>query len=232
MSVSAKPDARGLKTGRLFLRLLQTAAASSMLAILGSWYAAIFSDLRRQDFSSLLWPLVFCPLWLPYAWVVRGLRSDADRQTKKKAVAVALGCGALNLMLFSFLLAVTSFDADKKLGLVFALLALLQIGVVASAATSYYSLGREPGDVQILATRLWIPAAALAVGAIVLPNVLMTDRATDEATAVGSLRTINIAQVEYARLHSDKGQVGIGQTAQSVAADSRLLWGFGTSSRR
>jgi hypothetical protein len=56
-----------------------------MLAIVLPWYAAIFHEFNRQDFVSLLMPILFCPLWLPFAWVVWGLRSNADVQAVKKA---------------------------------------------------------------------------------------------------------------------------------------------------
>jgi len=176
-----------------------------MLAILVPWYAAIFSDFNRQDLLKLFIPTLFFPLWLPYAWVFWSLRSNADAHKVKKGLAVAVGCGSLIFLLCSFLLVQTSFDADPRLATVYALVALLQIALLVGAMTAYYSMKREPKDLQILVTRLWVPIVGITAAAIVVPNIFLQERAPNEASSVGSLRTINTAQDEYARAHPDKG---------------------------
>ncbi len=150
-------------------------------------------------------PILFFPLWLPYAWVVWGLRSNAIARTIKKALAAAVGCGSLIFILCSFLLVLTSFDADPQLAIVYALVELLQITLVAGAMTTYYSMRREPEDLQILATRLWVPIVGITAAAIVIPNLFLHERVPYEASAVGLLRTINVAEAEYAQAHPDKG---------------------------
>ena len=121
-------------------------------------------------------------------------------------LAVAVGCGSLILVLFSLLLVITSFDADRQLAIVYALVVLLQIALLAGAVTAYYSMKQEPEDSRILATRLWVPLVGIAAAAIVVPNLFLHfARAPNEASAVGSLRTNNTAEVEYARTHPDKG---------------------------
>jgi hypothetical protein len=170
------------------------------------WYAAIFRDFSKHSRFDLLWPILFCPLWLPYAWVFWGSRSNVSAHTVKKALAVALGCGSLVLVLFSFLLAVTSFDADRQMFIVYALVVLLQVALLFGTVKAYYSMDREPRDLRMLATRLWVPVVGIAAVAIILPNlVLYRWRAPDEASSIGALRTINVAQAEYARTHPDKG---------------------------
>lgn len=189
-----------------WLRFVRTVAICSLLTILVPWYAVIFRDLKWQDRLDLLSPILFCPLWLPYAWVFWGLRSNVSAHTVKKALAVALGCGSLILVLFSFLLAVTSFDADRQMFIVYALVVLLQVAILIGTLKAYYSMNREPGDLRIFATRLWVPVVGIAAVAIILPNLLLYRlRAHDEASSVGALRTINVAQVEYARTHPDRG---------------------------
>jgi hypothetical protein len=137
-----------------WLRFVRTIALCSLLTISVPWYAVILRDLKWQDRLDLLSPILFCPLWLPFAWVFWGLCSNVSAHTVKKALAVALGCGSLILVLFSFLLAITSFDADGQMFIVYALVVLLQVAILLGTMKAYYSMDREPGDLRILATRL------------------------------------------------------------------------------
>jgi hypothetical protein len=206
MSTSLQPETTGRRLSLSWLRVVRTVALCSLLSILVPWYAAIFRDFSRQSRYDLLWPMLFCPLWLPYVWVLRGLRSNAGAHAVKKALAVAIGCGSLILVLFSFLLAVTSFDADRQLAIVYGLVVLLQLALLLGSMKAYYSMDRDPGDLRVLATRLWVPAVGIAAVAIVLPNLFFfQERIPYEASAVGSLRTINAAQIEHARTHPDRG---------------------------
>jgi len=206
MPTVLKSETTGYRVNLWWLRIVRTVSLCSLFTILVPWYAVIFRDLNRQNRLDLLSPILFCPLWLPYAWVFWGLRSNVTAHTVKKALAVAFGCGSLILVLFSFLLAVTSFDVDRQMAIVYAIVVPLQIALLVGAMKAYYSMDREPKDLQILATRLWIPVVGIAAVAIILPNLLFYRlRAHDEASAVGSLRTINVAQVEYARTYPDRG---------------------------
>jgi hypothetical protein len=205
MSTSLQSETTG-SVSLWWLHFVRAVALCSLLTILVPWYAVIFRDLNRQDRLDLLSPILFCPLWLPYAWVFWGLRSNVTAHTIKKALAVAIGCGSLILVLFSFLLTVTSFDVDRQMAIVYALVVLLQIALLVGTMKAYYSMDRETGDLRILATRLWVPVVGIAAAVIILPNLFfLRERNHYEASAVGSLRTINVAQVEYARTHPDRG---------------------------
>jgi len=207
MSTSLQSETTGSRRVSLWwLRVVRTVALCSLLSILVPWYAAIFRDFSKQNRFDLLWPILFCPLWLPYMWVFWGLRSNIGAHAVKKALAVAFGCGSLILVLFSFLLAVTSSDADRQMAIVYALVVLLQVALLLGTMKAYYSMDRETGDLRILATRLWVPVVGIAAAVIILPNLFfLRERNHYEASAVGSLRTINVAQVEYARTHPDRG---------------------------
>lgn len=54
-----------------------------------------------------------------------------------------MGCGSLIFILCSVLLVLTSFDAGPELAIVYKFVALLQIALVASSVTTYYSMTRE-----------------------------------------------------------------------------------------
>jgi hypothetical protein len=229
MSTAPQPEATGSRLSPWRLRAVRAIALCSMLAILVPWYAAIFGDFSRQDFVKLFIPILFFPLWLPYAWVFCGLRSAADAHTVKKALAVAVGCSSLIFLLCSFLLVVTPFDTDRQLAIAYALVALLQIALLVGAMTAYYSMKREPKDLQILVTRLWVPIVGSAAAAIVVPNIVLQERAPNEASSVGSLRNINVAQVYYAQTHTDNGFASslaeLGPEPGSALIDSVLTIG-------
>lgn len=188
-----------------WLRVVRVAALCSLLAILVPWYVAIFSDSNgHHGFDFFLADTVF-PLWLPYLWVFLGLRSTHDSQRLKKALAVAVGCGSLILILFSLILTVTSFSVDRKLALIYSFIVFLQIVYLLGALKTYYSMDRDDNDLKILATRVWVPVVGIAVIATMLPALdFQAGHVANEASAVGTLRTINTAQAEYARVHPER----------------------------
>ncbi len=71
---------------------------------------------------------------------------------------------------------------------------------------------------------LIVVAIILIIAAIAIPNLLRSRIAANEASAVGSLRTINTAEVTYASTYPDQGFTalanlgGTGTTASSTAA--------------
>lgn len=189
-----------------WLRVVRVVALCSLFAILAPWYAAIYRDFSPQHRFDFLWPILFFPLWLPYLWGFFGLRSTHDSQRLKKALAVAVGCGSLILILFSLILTVTSFAVDKQLVLVYALVVFLQVVYVVGAIRTYYSMDRDDNDLKILATRMWVPVVGIAVVATVLSTLsLQEQHPHDESSAVGALRTLHTAQVEYAHAYPERG---------------------------
>jgi hypothetical protein len=71
------------------------------------------------------------------------LRSSADVGTVKKALAVAVGCGFLILILSSVLLVAN--DENWRSIIPFALVVLLQTVLVGGSMKAYYSMNKEPG---------------------------------------------------------------------------------------
>ena len=110
------------------------------------------------------------------------------------------------MILFSLLLTVTSFVVDKQLAFTYSFVVFLQTVYLVGAMKTYYSMDRDGNDLKILATRMWVPLVGIAVVATVLPILLFqAERAPDEASAVGALRVLSTAQIEYARARPDHG---------------------------
>jgi hypothetical protein len=120
-------------------------------------------------------------------------------------LAVAISFGSLILILSSYLLVDIAFDAGWQPVIAFSLVVLLQIALLVGAVTTYYSMKRQPGDVQILTAQIWIPFLGIMVAVLVFPLLFHKELPHYESSAVGSVRTINTAQIEYARIHPDKG---------------------------
>jgi hypothetical protein len=131
-------------------------------------------------------------------WLIWALRSDPDALAIKEALAVAVSFGSLILILSIYLLVDIAFIA-------FLLVVLLQIALLVCAIITYYSMKRQPGDLQILTAQIWIPFLGITLAAMVFPHLFRKELPRYEPWAVGSLRAINTAEEEYARIHPDKG---------------------------
>src|SRR5512136_2177686 len=73
---------------------------------------------------------------------------------------------------------------------------------------------------------LIVVAIILIIAAIAIPNLLRSRIAANEASAVGSLRTINTAEVTYASTYPDQGFTDLktlGGTKATADATSALL---------
>ena len=92
-----QPEAIGSQGSHWRLRAVRVLALCSLLAMLVPLCGALFEVGFR--FGMLLLVL-FCPLWIPYVWLIWALRSNDDARAVKKALAVAIGFGTLILMLF------------------------------------------------------------------------------------------------------------------------------------
>jgi type IV pilus assembly protein PilA len=74
---------------------------------------------------------------------------------------------------------------------------------------------------------LIVVAIILIIAAIAIPNLLRSRIAANEASAVGSMRTINTAEVTYASTYPDKGFAGslgvLGGSGTSSSSANALL---------
>jgi len=192
-----------------WLRVVRLLALCTVVAITVVWYVAILQEPVMQK-SDLLIPLYFAPLWSPYLWIFLRLNSAADR-AKKKALALAVSWGMLGFLLFAadFALMVPSvgfISNDWEDEVVFGCLALLQLSLIAASIKAYLSTKPELGDGRILLWRLGIACSIILTFLLAFPFIIRWEKgASNEASAIGALRTINVAQTVYAQGHPDRG---------------------------
>src|SRR5579864_1678327 len=204
---SEKPESTRRQAN--WLRAVRLLALCSVVAITVSWYLAIFQEPAVKK-SDLLIPLYFAPLWGPYLWIFFRLNLAIDSRTKKEAIALGISWGMLGSLLFSavFLLFTSSvgFSSNEwEAEVVFGGLAALQLSFMGASMKAYVSIKPEPGDGPILLWRLGVAACIALCFLLATPFLHLGKPASSEASAIGALRTINVAQTVYAQGHPDRG---------------------------
>jgi hypothetical protein len=139
--------------------------------------------------------------WLPHLWVFWRL-SGKTEQSIRRGLGLAVSFGSFILLLSLFLPEIfASWRYAEPI-----LLPLLQFTLVVSAIKIYYFLRREPRERALLADiALGLVLFLLIHAAVVLPNVAGSRQLANEASAVGSLHTLNTAEASYAEKYPDKG---------------------------
>lgn len=187
------------------LRAVRILSLCTLFAILVPWYASLLLELRHMDRANLFVPLFFFPFWLPCLWVWSSLREPTEPWSIKKALALAVAFSAFILACVSLLLRQAAMDGDLKLFAIFGLLASLQAANLGYSVKAYYSMIREALDGQILATRFVVSFLCIVTYLVIIPFRFGHGWGANEASAVGSLRSIGMAQDEYASTHPGKG---------------------------
>jgi hypothetical protein len=198
-----------IQPSSVWFHVVRVIAFCSVFAIMVPWYVSIFHEPFMEK-SELLIPFYFAPLWGPYLWVFSRLKSTADSRAKKKALAMAVSWGMLGFLLFSavFLLMTSSvgFSSDDwEAEVLFGSLALLELSLIAASIKAYLSMKPEPGDGRILLWRLGVAGCIALSFLLATPFFHLEKPASNEASAIGALRTISVAQAVYAEGHPDKG---------------------------
>jgi hypothetical protein len=139
-----------------------------------------------------------------FGWSAYSLHKQLDAPNPKKGLALALGMGFAALIMLLPLAAIVSNGFGdwgwKGVGLL-VVAALAMLAWVASAIAAIRTTGAEPKAIRLLGPALLYGFVYLAVpflgAAIILPSVVRSPIAANQAATVGSLRTINTAMVTY-----------------------------------
>ncbi len=139
-----------------------------------------------------------------FGWYHWWLFSRLRKTRPKKGLAVAIGTGLVIFFYACVGFAIAWVGSETKVWLVPILVglpSLVPVALVASAIKAYYTMGREPGDSNLLVKGLlrgllYFFILGLPV-AVVVPSLVRSPTAAHQASAVGSLRTINTADIMY-----------------------------------
>ncbi len=181
----------------------------SVLAILAPWYLMLLPQVFRHyktAWVDLLIPLFFCPLWLPALWAAWKLGEKNDIRRITSAFSLASGWSLFVAGLSLFVLAAT-ISSDINFGeAIFPLTVLcLQFGLLPYSVRGYRRILLAYDEKAWPWTGLGAGFCAVIPFLVIVPNLLGERHPYYEAPAVGSLRTISMAQMDYDHLHPQTG---------------------------
>lgn len=147
-----------------------------------------------QDFVFLLLPML-----LPYGHILWRLLTKA--QKSGLALAVATGVGSVGVLVLVLQLGFVEGATGKVIASLFA---LTQVGLALTAVTTYRTMAKEPTDKRTLERgfagfALYFVLFFLSISAQSL--IAHSRKASPEASAIASLRTINTAEAAYAGIY-------------------------------
>lgn len=181
-------------------RWQQAVSLTAMVSILFFWAPIVVGALRVKEPALLLVPLASFPLWLPYAYIVWQVRG----KTPKKGLAVAVSLGGV-VSLFTVLFVLLWVKATKEFGWwpggYLVLFAVVQATLLATGMKAYNTAPPEVDDKRtrrraVIFGEVYALLLAVLV-AIFSPEGAPRGMAANDASAAGSLRTINTAAGTY-----------------------------------
>ena len=195
---------------RPYLRAVRISAFCIFLAILivvVRTYVSLLTHYDPQDSTSLRlqWALLPSLLWFPYFWVFWCLRDISETKSVKESLALAVSWSSLGFLCASGATVATWTERDWAGTVMLSIFAFLQFALLGSAIRIYYSTERRPGDMLILATRFGVMALIAVLLAQIIPSSSFLDMEHMETSAADALRSINTAQIEYAKTHRERG---------------------------
>ena len=190
----------------------------------------MLSRAPNERWSDLVVLLFFSPLWAPFAWVCWRLSTNPDAFIVRRALILVASWALLALVLSSVLaLALLDESSGAPSAVIPAVIASLQVLLLFSSVKAYFSMPRDRDDFYLLIPRLG--SALLLIASVLFLSVaaLTPKRASNEASSVGSLRTIYTAQTQFATDHPRIGfatsLAQLGPTPGAELIDSVLASG-------
>jgi hypothetical protein len=204
MSTAPAPSPEARPANPFWLRCVRLLCAGTLLAILVPWAAMLSRE--NADSTILIVLLFYSPLWAPFAWVFWRLSRNPDSYIVRRALILAASWALLALVLSSvFVLALFDDRSSAPSAAIPAAIICLQLLLLFFSTRAYFSMPRNRDDFYLLIPRLG-SALLIAASVLVLSVVALTPkRASNEASSVGSLRTIYTAQTQFAQDHPRLG---------------------------
>jgi hypothetical protein len=193
-----------------WLRAVRISALCMFLVIfvlMTLMYGSLLTHYDPADSSSerLQWAFFPFLLWFPYFQVFWRLRDFSDSERVKKTLAQSVAWGSFGALWALPGAAALWSEKDWTTAVIVSTLAVFLVMLLGSAIKGYYSMERRRGDVLILAARFAIIPLIFVPLAIIIPNSSFISMESHETAAADALRTINKAQVEYAKTHGSRG---------------------------
>ena len=158
-----------------------------------------FDDLRPQSLVELVAWLI---LAAPFALILWGARRNPP---SKFALAISAGVSLPIVFVTGWMVMASIVDGPdwQTLGLS-GLVLLVSLGYVITTAMIYNPI-RSTGDKTFLRVAVLTPILIVVLFAFVVPLFLRSCCGSNESSSVGSLRTINTAEVTYASTYPELG---------------------------
>jgi type IV pilus assembly protein PilA len=229
MFISASSASELSTANPFWLRVVRMLCVSNLLAIFVP--LALMLLLHSNGRWDILIVLLICsPIWAPFAWAFWRLSTNPDSFIVRRALILAASWAFLVLTLFSvFVLASLGEGSGAPSISIPAAVAMSQLVLLSSSVKAYLSMPRNRDDLYLLIPRLG-SALLIFASVVVLSVVALTPkRAANEASSVGSLRTIYTAQIQFAQDRPRAGfatsLVQLGPTPGAELIDSVLASG-------
>ncbi len=222
-ATSEQGSAPAPRIGGGWLWTVRILVVLSIVFIVSFSVVGLADELHRWGGLLFLVLLLALPPALPYIWILVRLGGRA----RQKGLALSVVIGAWAFLSGVLILGILSGEAtdpcrihlvNASLFPITALFALVQIVLVPVGIKTSYVLQRATDEKfelgrAILKRALYLGLPLLLLCLIAVPNVLRSRSAAGQASSVGSLRTINTAEITYASTYS----AGYSATLASLA---------------
>lgn len=162
-------------------------------------------DPQDSSESRLRWAILPSLLWFPYFWVFWRVRDITDASRVKKALAHGVAWGSVGGALCLSIAVSILHDKDWLSFSLASIFSLVFVALIGGAIKTYYSMERDRRDIFVLGARFAVMAVIPTVLAVAIPSSMFIVMQKNEGSAASALRTIHAAQIQYAKIHPDKG---------------------------
>jgi len=207
--VDLSPAAQLIEANRRHLKRVQFVAGLVSLSILVPYYVYVFFQIftvsRKDGFSFLIISPFLFPFWAPSLWILHRLKERDDLLTIKRGLAFAAGWASFTILCSAYIFIPSLDDLGFLAITILTIISVFTSFLLLSSVRLYEAITRDQRDWTPLQTRISVGVLSFLIAVLVTPNFKIIHYAADEAAAVGSLRTITTAQLEYAKRHPEIG---------------------------
>ena len=207
--VDLAPAAQLIEENRSGLKRVQIVAVLLSFSMLIPYYVfaffQIFTVSRKDGVVFLIVSILLFPFWAPSLWILHRLKERDDLLTIKLGLAFSAAWASFTILCSAYIFVLSLDDLHFQTITIFTIISAFTSFLLFSSVRLYVAITRDQRDWTPLQTRISVGVLAYLIVVLVTPNLKIIHYASDEAAAVGSLRTITMAQLEYAERHPEIG---------------------------